>query len=77
MRLKQTINAIIRPGEQSGHVAECVEIPVVTQGLTLDETVANLLEAVSLHLDGEDLSALGLASNPTVVVTMELDNVHA
>lgn len=77
MRLQQTINAIIRPGEQSGHVAECVEIPVVTQGVTLDETVANLLEAVSLHLDGEDLSALGLASNPTVVVTMELDSVHA
>ena len=77
MRLQHTIKAIIRPGEQSGHVAECVEIPVVTQGATLDETVANLHEAVALHLEGEDLAALGLAPNPTIVVTMELDAVHA
>ena len=53
MRLQHTIKAVIRPGEQSGYVAECVEIPVVTQGATLDETVANLHEAVALHLDDE------------------------
>lgn len=32
MRLQHTINAVIRPGEQSGYVAECVAIPVVAQG---------------------------------------------
>ena len=77
MRLQHTIKAVIRPGEQSGYVAECVEIPVVTQGATLDETVANLHEAVALHLEEEDLAALGLAANPTVVMTMELEAVHA
>ena len=77
MRLQHTIKAVIRPGEQSGYVAECVEIPVVTQGATLDETVANLHEAVTLHLEEEDLAALGLAANPTVVMTMELEAVHA
>ena len=77
MRLQHTIKAVIRPGEQSGYVAECVEISVVTQGATLDETVANLHEAVALHLEGEDLTALGLAADPSVVVTMELDAVHA
>ena len=56
MTLQHTIKAVIRPGEQSGFVAECVEIPVVTQGATLDEVSANLREAVSLHLEGEDLS---------------------
>ncbi len=39
MQLQQTIKFFIRPGEQSGHVAECLEISVVTQGETLDEVV--------------------------------------
>ncbi len=77
MHVQHTIKAVIRPGEQSGYVAECVEIPVVTQGATLDETVANLSEAVELHLEGEDLQEMGLAANPTVVITMELEAVHA
>jgi hypothetical protein len=47
------------------------EIAVVTQGQTLDEITRNLQEAVALHLEGEDLSAFGLAANPTLVVTME------
>jgi predicted RNase H-like HicB family nuclease len=54
--LQHTVKAVIRPGEQSGYVAECVEIPVVTQGATLDEVTANLREAVELHLEGEDAS---------------------
>jgi len=74
---QRTIKAVIRPGEESGYVAECFEIPVVTQGKTLDEVTRNLQEAVALHLADEDLAALGLASNPTVVVTMELLPAHA
>ena len=31
------MKAVIRPGDASGWVAECVEVPVVTQGATLDE----------------------------------------
>jgi predicted RNase H-like HicB family nuclease len=75
--LRHTIQAVIRPGEEGGFVAECLELAVVTQGATLDETVANLREAVSLHLEGEDLAGLGLASEPAVVVSMELEPVHA
>jgi predicted RNase H-like HicB family nuclease len=74
---QRTIKAVIRPGEDSGYVAECLEIPVVTQGKTLDEVTRNLQEAVALHLADEDLAALGLAPNPTVVVTMELLPAHA
>ena len=77
MRLQHTIKAIVRPGDQSGLVAECVESPVVTQGATLDETIANLREATQLHLEGEDFAEMGLAPNPTVVVTMELEPVRA
>lgn len=52
-------------------VAECLEIAVVTQGRTLDETMANLNEAVALHLEGEDLAALGLVRAPRLVITYE------
>ena len=76
MSLQHTVKAVIQKGE-THFVAECVEIAVVTQGLTLDETMANLQEAVALHLEDEDLEALGLAPNPTILVTMELEPAHA
>ncbi len=76
MQLQRTIKAIVRKGERF-YVAECVEIPVVSQGKTLDELMANLREAVALHLEGEDLTALGLVPNPTILVTMELEPVYA
>lgn len=75
--LQQTIKAVIRPGDESGYVAECLEIPVVTQGRTLDETVQALQEATALHLEGENLAAMGLREKPTLVLTMELDPTHA
>ncbi|HFE63734.1 MAG TPA: type II toxin-antitoxin system HicB family antitoxin [Caldithrix sp.] len=77
MKLQRTIKAVIRPGEQSGYVAECMEIPVVTQGSTLDEVTHNLQEAVQLHLEGEDFAELGLVSNPTILVTLELEPAYA
>jgi len=66
MPLQRTIKAVIRPGEQSGFVAECLEIAVVTQGATLDEVSANLREAVALHLEGENLADYGLADSPSI-----------
>jgi predicted RNase H-like HicB family nuclease len=71
--MQHTISAFIRPGEQSGFVAECPELSAVTQGASLDEVVANLREVVGLALDGEDLAQLGFAANPVSVVTMELE----
>lgn len=75
--LQRNIKAIIRRGEESGYVAECLEIAVITQGQTLDEVMHNLQEAVALHLEGEDLAALGLVANPTLLVTMELEPSYA
>jgi predicted RNase H-like HicB family nuclease len=75
-QLQKTIKAFLRKGEQY-YIAECMEINVVTQGRTLDEVIANLQEAVSLHLEDEDLQDFGLAPHPTLVLTMELDPLHA
>ncbi|MBM4137163.1 MAG: type II toxin-antitoxin system HicB family antitoxin [Nitrospira sp.] len=72
--LQHTIKAFIRKGEKY-YIAECLEIPVVTQGKTLDEAVANLKDAVALHIEGENLEQLGLAPNPTLLITMELEPV--
>ncbi|MEX0800103.1 MAG: type II toxin-antitoxin system HicB family antitoxin [Dehalococcoidia bacterium] len=69
--MQKTIKAFIHRGEKQ-YVAECVEISVVTQGETLDETIANLEEAVALHLEGEDLADFGLAPDPALIVTLEL-----
>ncbi len=75
--LQKTIKAIIRPGDETGFVAECVEIAVVTQGKTIDETLHNLKEAVALHLEGENAAEFGLRDRPTLVVTMEVDPAYA
>lgn len=75
--LQRTIKAVIRPGEESGFVGECLEIAVVTQAQTLDDVCRNLREAVELHLADEDLEALGLSPDPTIIVTMELTPEHA
>jgi len=75
--LQHTIKAVIRRGEESGYVAECVEIAAVTQGETLDEVTRNLREAAALYLEGEDPASLGLTENPTLVVTMEIEPAYA
>ncbi len=65
-QLQHTIKAFIRKGRE-------YYVAVVTQGRSLDKTVANLREAVMLHLEGENISEFGLAPNPTLLITMELE----
>jgi len=75
--MRRTIKAFISKGE-SHYVAECLEINVVTQGKTLDETMANLEEAVALYLEGEDPADFDLVPSPALLVTIELEPVaHA
>jgi predicted RNase H-like HicB family nuclease len=68
--LRDTLHATVTRGAIA-YVAECWELAVVTQGRTLDEVVANVREALALHLEGEDLDALGLRRSPRLVVTYE------
>lgn len=72
--MKKTLQVRISKGERQ-FVAECLDLPVVTQAPTLDELAANIREAIGLHLEGEDPAALGIANNPTILATMELDAV--
>jgi predicted RNase H-like HicB family nuclease len=72
--MERTIQVRISRGERQ-FVAECLDLPVVTQAPSLDELAVNIREAIGLHLEGEDLTALGIANNPTILATMELDIV--
>ncbi len=68
--LRDSLHATVSRGE-TWYVAESWEVAVVTQGRTLDEVVSNLREALTLHLEGEDLDSLGLTRSPRLVVTYE------
>ena len=74
--MRRSIKAYIYKGE-SQYIAECMEIAVVTQGKTLDETIRNLQEAVTLHLEGEDPAEFDLVPNPSLLITMELESLVA
>ncbi len=56
---RDVIHAVLHR-EDGIYTAECLEIAVVTQGRTVDEVLANLREAIALHLEGEDLESMGL-----------------
>ena len=70
--MRHTIKAFIHKGEKF-YIAECLEIAVVTQGKTLDETIANLRQAVALRLEGENPADFDLVPNPSLLVTLELE----
>ena len=72
--MKRTIQVRIFRGDRQ-YVAECLDLPVVTEAPTLDELTLNIQEAISLHLEGEDLQELGFAASPTILATMELEAV--
>ena len=68
--LRDVIHAVVHPDED-GYYVECLEVAVITQGDTLDDLIRNLDEALSLHLEGEDLAALGLSSHPRLQLIIE------
>ncbi len=70
--MRQSIKAFIYKGDRQ-YVAECLDIAAVTQGYTLDETIANLKEAISLHLEGEDSADFDLVHNPSLLATLKLE----
>ncbi len=68
---RRVIHGFLR-ADGKAYVAECKELAVVTQGRTLDAVVRNLEEAIALHLEGEDLEALGLSNRLRLRLSLEL-----
>lgn len=69
--MKNIIQFHIYKGEKY-YIAEGVDLPVVTQGKTLDELAENIKEAVKLQLEGEDLAEFDLGPKPSILVNLEL-----
>jgi len=70
--MRRIIQAHIYKGD-SQFIAECLDLPVVTQGHTLDQVTKNLREAIALHLEGEDPTELGFAPNPSILASIEIE----
>ena len=70
--MKKIIQVHIFKGE-SHFVAECLDLPVVTQGKTLDELAQNLREAIALQLEGENLADFGFSDSPSILASFELE----
>ena len=49
----------------------------ITDGPTLDETLANLREAIELHLEDEDPAEFGLVPNPGLQITFQTELASA
>ena len=68
--LQETIHTVISESE-GAYVAECLELAVVTEGDSLDETLRNLREAVGLFMSEEEPASLGLVANPRLSISFE------
>jgi predicted RNase H-like HicB family nuclease len=65
----KSVTAIIHKGEKF-YIGECLEIDVITQGKSIDETLKNLKEAVALYFEGEKIE---LPEEPSITVTLGVD----
>ena len=74
--VKRTIQFHIYKGDKK-YVAEGVDLPVVTEAMTLDELATNIQEAVALHLEGEKLSDWNLEKGSAILANVELTAAHA
>ena len=69
--MKHIIQFHIYKGDKY-YIAQGVDLPIVTQGKTLDELTKNIREAVELQLKGENLSDFDLAPKPSILSNLEL-----
>ena len=74
--MKKIIQVKIYKGERY-YVAECVDLPVVTQGKTLDEAVENIRQAIDLHLEGENLEDWDILPDFSILANLELEPARA
>lgn len=72
--MKKIIQVHIYKGEKY-YIAECLDLPVVAQGKTLDELISNLKEAVALQLEGENLANFDLVAEPSIMANIEVDSL--
>ena len=68
--MSNVIQFIISYGEDGYYVADAVNLPIVTQGKTLDDCISNVKEAVSLFM--EETTEKKINKNPSIFFNMEI-----
>lgn len=63
------VTAVLTPAEEGGYVAFNPETGTASQGETLEEALANLREAVELHLEEFPLTTTGAPFVTTFAVS--------
>jgi len=74
--MKKIIQVHVYKGD-TYFIAECVDLPVVTQGKTLDELVENLKEAIALQLEDENPADFDLVEKPSILASFEMEPAYA
>jgi predicted RNase H-like HicB family nuclease len=64
----RSLTAIIER-EEDGYVARCPEVDVASQGNSLEEARANLIEALTLFFETADASEIDQRSHSDLLVT--------
>lgn len=59
------------------YCGRCLDFDVFTQGSTLDELIANLKEALQLHLEDEPELLQEFVANPSLFTMMDLGTLYA
>lgn len=54
-------------------VAECFDLPIMTQAATLDELMTNVKEPIGLQLEGENPADFGLSPDASILASFELE----
>jgi predicted RNase H-like HicB family nuclease len=70
--MKRIIHVRIFRGEKY-FVAECFDLPVVTQAATLDELMKNVKEAIALQPEGENPADFGRTPDASILASYELE----
>jgi hypothetical protein len=73
--VRDTAHAVVSR-DTGWYVAECLEVPVIAQGRTLDELVVALRTGIERRLDTDDPTRFGLTRSPRVVLTYEFRMAH-
>ncbi len=58
------------------YCGRCLDFDVFTQGKTLDELVANLKEAIQLHLEDDPFYQTEYIPHPSLFTMMDLGEIH-
>jgi len=73
--MKHIIQFKVYKGEKY-YVGEGIDLPIITQGHTIDETVENIKEALALHLEDENLSESDLAPHSPILINFEIEPLY-